>query len=76
MPLRRFRLNCWTIFESFSCLATLRKSEVEMTDFIRFLFNPLHLVIAGEDSLSTSMYILTDVARNISICRFLISDLI
>ena len=47
-----------------------------MTDLMRFLFNPLHLVTAGVKSLSTSMYCFTEVARNIAICLLFISDLI
>ena len=76
VPFNRLRLKVLTVFGYFSCLATSKKSDAEITDLMRLLLSPLHLVIAGEKSLSTNIYIFTLVARNISICLFLISDFI
>ena len=76
VPFNRLRLKVLTVFGYFSCLAASKKSDAEITDLMRLLLSPLHLVIAGEKSLSTNIYIFTLVARNISICLFLISDFI
>lgn len=76
VPFNRLRLKVLTVFGYFSCLATSKKSDAEITDLMRLLLSPLHLVTAGEKSLSTNIYIFTLVARNISICLFLISDFI
>ena len=76
VPLIRLRLYCLITLEGFSSLATSIKSDVDKTCLIKFLFSPFALTQAGEKFLSTSIYILTEVAKKRAICLLLISDLI